>query len=300
MNPYLPSIVRLSAGVPAVTIAAVVLALALGVSTAQAARTKYETTTVSVSLAGKNLPEDVYVSGPITRMPALAPEGKRDRLQGSQFGDVLLSGRLPVPEAVEAWFSKLETGRDARDTLLIELTNHTGDAVCSWEIIDAIPYRLDAEMKDTEKTWTLHIATQQIRYVGKGSPAKASVASTSTSTPGTDASRAQQTGSKAGTTGGPGVNAGSPRTQRPLSTTRPIGAGNIEPSIPGSAPVIRPPSLPRQVGSSFAVTTADGKVHQVANIIPSDDRKLITLVMADQKRVTFDRNQIKKIDRLNE
>jgi len=39
-------------------------------------------------------------------------------------------------------------------------------------------------------------------------------------------------------------------------------------------------------------------VHQVANIIPSDDRKQVTLVMADQRRVTFDRTQIKKIDRL--
>jgi hypothetical protein len=85
---------------------------------------------------------------------------------------------------------------------------------------------------------------------------------------------------------------------RPAART--IAAGSLNPHISGSVPVIRPPSLPKQSGSAYVVTTADGKVHQVANIIPSDDRKQVTLVMADQKRVTFDRTQIKKIDRLAE
>ena len=327
MNPIIHSINRLFTGVPAVSSAAgfparrslastllgttsvaVLVAQTLVGAPAKATRDKYESHTVAVSLASKTLPDSVYVSGLISRMPAFAPDGTIDRILGNQYADVILSGRLPVPEAVEAWFSTMESGRDARDRLSIELTNLKREVVCSWEVIEAIPYKLHVDLQDEEKGWTLHIFTREIKYVGPGSTAKASASTTQTAatrgssnpTTGTDASRPQQPAANERSTGGSTGPASDSRTQRGVPSTRTIAAGSIDPRIPGSAPVIRPPSLPKQSGSAYVVTTVDGKVHQVANIIPSDDRRLITLVMADQKRVTFDRTQIKKIDRLAE
>lgn len=327
MNPLHASLTRPVSGVPAVAsctgvfsrlsfasalpgcaAALAVLALALSATPAEAARAKYETSNVTVSLADKQLPEGVHLSGPISRMPAFSPSGESSRVTRHTYGDVLISGRLPVPEAVEAWFSTMESGRDAREKLRIELSNLSREIICSWDVLEATPYKLEVNLQDLEQVWTLHISTREIRYVGPGSAGKApggtnpSAAAAAASSPAASSSapRTEQSRGSASSTGGTDAITGTPSSGRSGPASRAIGTGSIESRLPSTTPVIRPPSLPAQSGSAYVVTTADGKVHQVANIIPSDDRRQITLVMADQKRVTFDRTQIKKIDRLAE
>lgn len=302
------SLRSLASALPGFAGALAVLALALSAAPAEAARAKYEAGNVTLSLAGKKLTQGAYLSGPITRMPASVPDGKSNRGLTNPYTDVLISGRLPVPEEVEAWFSTMESGRDARDTLNIELTDSSREVVCSWEVIDAIPYKLEVNLQDLEQVWTLQVSTREIRYFGPGSAGKASggtnpsaaAAGASNQPTNSSAPRTEQSRRSDPSTGGTGAVTGNPPSSRSGQASRSIGAGSIESRLPGAAPVIRPPSLPTPSGSAYAVTTTDGKVHRVANIIPSDDRKQITLVMADRKRVTFDRTQIKKIDRLAE